>query len=278
MWSGTREQYFELYAQAARAIKAHDPSLRVGGPGLAFAAGEFAVAFLDFVRAQRLPLDFFSWHLYASEPVAEKRLALQVRAMLDERGFQNSQSLLTEWNCFVGDWLRLHEPAHNRECFTRSRGPEGAALVASALILLQDAAVDEANLYSGDTQWWGAFDEFGAPHKVYYGLLAFARLMETPLRAAATGGDETTGLTVAAGLAEDRRSAQVLVSNHRDGRSSYALEMAGLPFKQGSAEIFLLDGKYDLQSVRTQDFSGAAITLQQELPAPSVALIQLREK
>src|SRR5439155_11353980 len=44
MWTGTLQDYLELYDVTARALKEHDASLRVGGPGLAHPGGELHVA------------------------------------------------------------------------------------------------------------------------------------------------------------------------------------------------------------------------------------------
>lgn len=96
-WSGTRSQYFELYAVSARALKAIDPTLRVGGPATSnfVADGRFdgetqAIShlvdvirpeeseqlpwrpvwvqpFLEYCAAQKLPVDFISTHPYPTD-------------------------------------------------------------------------------------------------------------------------------------------------------------------------------------------------------------------
>ena len=60
MWSGTDKDYFRLYATAARAIKDHDPNLRVGGPAATYPTYPFIVEFLDTCRSGNVPLDFCS--------------------------------------------------------------------------------------------------------------------------------------------------------------------------------------------------------------------------
>lgn len=59
--------YFRLYETAARAIKAVDEGLRVGGP--ATAAAGWVEEFLDFVTRKRVPLDFLSSHTYGNYPL-----------------------------------------------------------------------------------------------------------------------------------------------------------------------------------------------------------------
>lgn len=100
-WTGTRTEYFELYEATARAVKAVDPHLRVGGPSTSVFvpddryAGEYhdpsrevATAettdpdsldwqpvwiheFLAYCAARDVPLDFLSTHLYPTDYAAD---------------------------------------------------------------------------------------------------------------------------------------------------------------------------------------------------------------
>ena len=68
MWPGTQQQYFELYEAAAKAIKAYDPALQVGGPAVCNIAFPLIKPFLAYCRDRQLPLDFVTWHCYAAAP------------------------------------------------------------------------------------------------------------------------------------------------------------------------------------------------------------------
>ncbi|MGI8484723.1 MAG: GH39 family glycosyl hydrolase, partial [Thermomicrobiales bacterium] len=61
-FTGTMDEYFEIYAYGARGLKAGDPDARVGGPALAN-THNWTLPFLDFVEQWDLPLDFFSFHV-----------------------------------------------------------------------------------------------------------------------------------------------------------------------------------------------------------------------
>jgi xylan 1,4-beta-xylosidase len=71
-WRGTREQYFDLYANTARTLKAVDPALWVGGP--ATSKNLWVSEMLDFCRDKSVPIDFLSTHHYC----ANSALALNV--------------------------------------------------------------------------------------------------------------------------------------------------------------------------------------------------------
>ena len=70
-WNGIPRQrsYFELYDHTARALKAVNPRLRVGGPATAAAA--WVSDFLKHVTENHVPIDFVSSHGYADDTVED---------------------------------------------------------------------------------------------------------------------------------------------------------------------------------------------------------------
>ncbi len=61
-WAGTQDEYFRLYAHAARAIKSVNPAYRVGGPATAGAA--WIPETIAYATANGVALDFVSTHTY----------------------------------------------------------------------------------------------------------------------------------------------------------------------------------------------------------------------
>ncbi|MGB9070342.1 MAG: hypothetical protein WCC21_17370 [Candidatus Acidiferrales bacterium] len=68
-WTGEPKQqtYFQLYDHTARALKAVDSRIRVGGP--ATAAADWVDAFIAHVAKENVPVDFISTHGYADDTV-----------------------------------------------------------------------------------------------------------------------------------------------------------------------------------------------------------------
>ncbi len=66
-WQGQPKQptYFELYDHTARALKAVSLRLQVGGPSTAQAA--WVTPFLEHAKANNVPVDFVSTHVYAND-------------------------------------------------------------------------------------------------------------------------------------------------------------------------------------------------------------------
>lgn len=66
-FSEDREAYFRLYETTARAVKAVDPALKVGGP--ATSGSKWIAPFLRFCRENDVPVDFITTHQYAGDPL-----------------------------------------------------------------------------------------------------------------------------------------------------------------------------------------------------------------
>lgn len=85
--------YFDLYARTARALKAIDPELKVGGPSTAGAA--WVPEFLAFAAAEKLPVDFVTTHTYGVDS-----------GFLDEKG-ESDLKLSPSPESIIGDVRRV---------------------------------------------------------------------------------------------------------------------------------------------------------------------------
>jgi xylan 1,4-beta-xylosidase len=90
-----QKAYFELYGLTARAIKAIDPALRVGGPSTAGA--DWVVPFLAHAKASGAPVDFVTTHTYGVDG-----------GFLDEKG-ESDTKLSESPDAIVGDVRRVRE-------------------------------------------------------------------------------------------------------------------------------------------------------------------------
>lgn len=288
-WTGTDEDYYRLYASAAKAIKSRFPSLKVGGPASG-SVGEvkdgrlvptpLVAGLLRHCREQSLPLDFFSWHHYTDEPADYVTRAHAVRHWLDEAGFEQTEIHLNEWNYLPGkDWSPVLPTAQGeprRRWAGRMSGVEGAAFAACVLCDLQDAPVDAANFFRGDSGGFGLFDEYGTPTKAYFAFRAFGILTETPLRVRVKGA-EAGKAAACAGLNAEESAAAVLISNYRSHGGRFELSLGGLPWRGSTDwEVSVLDASRDVGRAAGGRAASPPETLSLELRAPAVALVQLR--
>jgi hypothetical protein len=289
MWDGTAEDYYRLYAVTARAIKARYPKLMVGGPaaaGLGQLDGDrltpcpYLRGFLEYCRKESLPLDFLSWHMYTSDPSAPVRGTIGLRRVLDAYGFRKAEIHLNEWNYLPNnDWgpMLSRDGPRLQKWFDDAGGERGAAFVACVLLGLQDAPLNMANFYTGDTGAWGLFNQYGVPRKTYYAFRAFKALVDHPLRLAVEGGTAGEMATVA-GLSSDGRELAVVISNFRSPKGRIELTCDNLPWSGPSEyELLVLDDTRDLESMDKRSVKGPRISIVHELPAPAVMLLYVRK-
>ncbi len=64
-WTGTKDEYFELYENTVSTIKSYDCKLKVGGPSTACNA--WITDFIRFCEEKNIPLDFITTHHYPSD-------------------------------------------------------------------------------------------------------------------------------------------------------------------------------------------------------------------
>ena len=182
MWKGTFEEYLELYKVTSRHLRERFPDIKIGGYA---SCGFYSIftdeyvesahsssrtdyfvecfhKFMKFVKENDLPLDFFSWHSYSG---VEKNIAYEkyVHEYLTEYGYENTESILNEWN-----------PG------TKRRGTlADSAYISEMMLKMQDTTCDMLMYYNGDIN--GVFNGLYnpltfTPFKAYYVLKAFNEL------------------------------------------------------------------------------------------------------
>ncbi len=288
MWTGSEEDYFRLYEVSAKAIKKAFPDLKVGGPSLGytgrivdgrFEPGEYMVKFLDRCRDRKLPLDFFSWHLYTNDPSECLVRAAGIRKELNRRGFDRTELHFNEWNYLPdNDWTPTSlkgQGVMRERYFARMAGAEGAAFAAAVLINLQDSAVDVANYYAMSTHGFGMFNEYGVPRKPFHALKAFRMLLDTPVRVHAAGADQKS-LAIGAGLNEQKSELGILVSNCR-ADENIDIAVGALPWTGPSTcDLHIVNQAKDLEAAQSIRLSPDRPRITFKLPAPAVCFIRVR--
>ena len=161
-WTGTQKNYFKLYRVTADAIKAIDPSLKVGGP--ATARDGWIEEFLEFCETTKVPVDFVTTHHYPTDALGhedddtETQLANSQRGILrewtqDTRRRAGTRPLYyTEWNSSSNP----RDPRHDE--------PYAAAFVAKT-------AMEASDLVQGYSFWTFSdiFEENDFPSVPFHG-------------------------------------------------------------------------------------------------------------
>ena len=215
-WQGTKEEFFELYTVSAKHLKQKFPHLKIGGYGscgfynLTGSDGSFSMseaatkyfmdffdAFLQYIRAENAPLDFFSWHSYDAEIENNRIYAEYARKRLDEFGYSHTETSCNEWNPRVN-----------------LRGTyEHASVILGNMLMFQDTPLDNAMFYDarlGVSVYGSMFNPLTClPFPAYYAFTAYQRLYSRETQTALEKDDPE----VYALAASDADSAAIVIAN-----------------------------------------------------------------
>ncbi len=288
MWTGTDNQYFELYKVTAQLIKKQFPDLKVGGPAVGnpvvFEGGsskpsDFAYKFLDYCKENKVPLDFFSWHCYTDNPSVIVRKAKAVRSILNEYGFQSTESHLNEWNYLPNnDWrpmLKNGQGIMREKWYEKMGGTAGSSFLVSVLSLLQDSQVDVANFYTGEIQGFGLFNYYGAPKKNYYGMKAFSLMLGTPTRIQATLPIPQS--TILAGVNENRDRVNVLIALNSKTKQQLKIQINNIFWNQQTdCNILAVNSDKNLEPISNTLLQPPNNLIKITCEPPTVLLLELQ--
>lgn len=238
MWKGSMEEYFRLYEITARKLKAYFPKLKIGGyascgfyciteTNCSDAAKSsprteyFLTFFHEFMKyitseEHRAPLDFFSWHSYAScnDTILHAKYC---REQLNSYGFYKTESIFNEWN--PGTWRR--------------GSSADAAYIAEMMLRLQDAPVDKAMYYDGQvfSSYGGVFDPL--KYKAFKALDSFIYFNKLYKLGMQVKTETDSGLAVVAACSDTEKAiyianigAETEIELDVIGTDSSALRMA----------------------------------------------------
>lgn len=228
MWTGTWEQYLELYDVTSKLLKAEFPEIKIGGyASIGFYALkemdpestwckdcqsyiDLFLQFMQYIKDHNCPMDFFSWHSY-DEPKYTALYANYVAEKLKEYGYGHAEQHLNEWNC--GPQNR------DKACH--------AAATAGFIISMQNSPVDIGMFYDarcGTSIYGGLFNPMTLrPLKSYWVFPAFNELYRRKDQVEAESDTEDLYVAAAAGDPE----GAVLIVNFRNETLDLELDLGG---------------------------------------------------
>ncbi len=256
MWTGTAEQYYEMYDVTAKHLKnCFGDSIKVGGYGACGFYGiyyhpekygvsvpqrekddryekdvyrvEFMLAFLKFIREHESPIDFFSWHSYSD---VEKTLVMDayLQKTLAEHGYAGLETHLNEWN-------NAHEAALHGSSYA-------SAAAAGMMAAMQDGGTYMMCYYDSRLQastYGGLFAPLTyEPVSTYYAFAAFGKLYALGTQAE-VGIEGAEGEFYAIAATNGEKNALYVVN--RSGKTQ-ELQLEGVDI--GNAQIHKIDGKH----------------------------------
>ncbi len=156
MWVGSPEAFYELYCTGASYLKSRFPHLKIGGCGFTRAKNTFTENFFKYISAveERVPLDFYSWHRYFTDPQVMLKEAGFARELLEKYGYSDTESIFDEWN-YMRDWNDQFDS------YPTIKNHVGASYCAAVLCSMQTKTdIDAAMYFEADVikEWCGLFE------------------------------------------------------------------------------------------------------------------------
>ena len=308
-WAGEPKQatYWTLYDHTARALKAVDARLRVGGPATAQAA--WVSAFIRHVHDEHVPVDFVSTHVYgddtakdvfgSTERIPRHRMVCRaVEKVHEEIRASAAPTLPLIWTEFNASWSN-----HTEVTDAPYMGPWLAETVRQCDGLLQDMSYwtfsdvfEEQGVVK--TPFYGgfgllaaggipkpAFNAFALLHKLGTQRLAgdadgslFTRRDDGALVLAlwnyvdvgAAGAPRTVVLRLSH---SDARTAAVQTLDRRHGNARVAYERMGAPRYLTQRQLTELREAAALPPPVARALEGSALSL--EIPADGLVLVTI---
>ncbi len=225
-WSGTREEYFELYRVTANHLRERFPKIKIGAYG---ARGFYSLNRLDATEEMKsyvpfmqrffsyitspsteAPLDFFTWACYTSNPEELAMHAKYARTYLDGAGLRRTRSFICEYN-------------------TVDRGGNPPALrdglpseLAACLIMAQKSQADmmmysSSDVYSRENALFSMDDHITPHHYASYGVMCyFAKLYK--LSGAIDTGDDHRKELYSLAATNGNEAAMMTVTRNYEGK------------------------------------------------------------
>lgn len=195
-WSGTRDEYFKLYAYTAKAVKSVNPAYRVGGPGTAGAAWESEM--IDFCVKNDLPIDFVSTHSYGvkqgfldeygnsgtvldKNPMSVSGDVLQSRKEIATSKMPNLELHYTEWSASYTPSDPIHDSYHEAAYILQKLKQVGNAANSMSYWVFTDIFEESAPRFEPFHGGFGLLTIQGINKPAFYSYQFLNRLGNTEL-------------------------------------------------------------------------------------------------
>lgn len=242
-WGGTKAQFFDMFEIVAKHLKARFPEKKIGGPALAYDLN-WADDFLSEMNKRNVPIDFFSWHIYATDPESILHRSEAVKELLIKHGYEKTESILNEWN-YIKGWTEEYKYS-----IQMIHGLKNASFIMSTMALSQPSSIDLLMYY--DTRpsiFCGIFDYYSyEPLKGYYPIYWYGGFYD--LEAEIRSENSVSGIYSLCG-SDKNGKISCMLTYYSDNDNSADKEFCIDFGKHGNYEIYLVDKEHDGELLKT---------------------------
>ena len=290
-FSEDREAYFKLYETTARAIKAVDSQLQVGGP--ATSGSKWVSSFLAWCREHEVPVDFVTTHQYAGDPIGgvestgddmEEESALSDRSVLaglrainpdqtevtdmPNDNFRRNSAVVrrqagelplyyTEWNCNAGFGSYTNDTRKVAAYDVKTALDVADNLDGSSVWCFSDIFEELHPFVQEFHGGFGLLSQSGIPKPVYYGMKLLADAPGTRLD---LGPDATDG-EIGIAAFEGRDETHVILFRQK-------MKNLDLPKEEAVIRLELAEKPESMTVKRIDEEHGNPLKLWEEMGRP----------
>jgi len=195
-WAGTQEEYFKLYAHAAKAVKSVNKDYKVGGPATAGAA--WIPETLEFCKNNNVPIDFASTHSYgvnqgyldefgssgtvlSKDPKAVSSDVIKSRKEIENSAFPNTELHYTEWSSSYTPADPIHDSYHQAAYILEKIKQVGKAANSMSYWVFTDIFEEPGPRYTPFHGGFGLLTIQGINKPAFYSYQFMNKLGETEL-------------------------------------------------------------------------------------------------
>ena len=282
-WTGTMTEFIRLFDISLKHLKGCFPDLKFGGPALTHMKNvAFFQEFIPYLKTERPPMDFFSFHRYGTTPEALVRDVLKAKDYMIEAGYPDCELILDEWNYLYG-WSPRERLIYTFEAI---RSLKASAFISACMIACQNSPLDHLMYYDArPSDFNGLFDrQTLETKKGYYSIFAFSDLAELGTQVETIAEGE--GIYALAAKSADGKHGALLLTSYKnetslDGKEyppeNVKIKWDGLSDQPVRVRVRMLDGERDLCEISGETFGSGAGFHTLPLPLYGTVLVTFEE-
>ena len=232
-FTGTVDDYLDIYQSAAPAVNKGYADIKVGGPAGAF--NGWHQPLVDRVKANNLPLDFLSGHAYGAE------YAWQLDAMrsaLTRLGNNEAEMLLTEYSPYAAADYQKDGPVERAEAAMTFFNALPGMLECPDLTYVNWAQYIDPGFFVGDKL--GLIDRDSGSRKALFNAFKLYGMMPADRRRITIVGQGANGMASASPTC-----VTAVVWNTQSEEKTVKIVLNNIPFTSGQLEVYHIDESHN---------------------------------
>ena len=198
------------------------------------------------MKKRNVSIDFFSWHIYATEPAQIVDKAKRIKKLLNDNGYDKTESILNEWNYVKGG---EYEFVYSIKTIIDMKG---AAFNMACMSSAQHAPIDMLMYYdTRPSAFCGIFDYYTyEPLKGYYPFKWYGMFYDAEKEIKSE--NQIDDIYALCGV-DKCGKASAIITYYSDNDSAESKNITVDFGKKGIYEIYLLDREHNGEQIKTTD-------------------------